>query len=655
MSNLEPQKRANPDTSHDGTEPPTKVQAVANPSTQRQDAPQASPQAPIESRLVDMSEIKTIIDYLKTLTPVEREELYKDQFTVMAVFRCLPPVSKQLVLRMLLLGDFAITTALLRSWRYNHGDVVTPASKECEASFTDAVQRMHQLGVIVKSELKTPLDPQNPTPVSTAPRARPEKIKYGIRLEANFQQCLLSSLSAPSFGTAGFDEYRDPTAKTPTATTTEQTEANEQNTPVSGATPLPKKINTRPASALAQYAEIRWSILLHFLVGIPHPSGLPSPLTQKIVIQLGLLKTASPSDNARLAINPGPPVLSQSSSTTSTSSTNTSSPGYVLSPRGVQFLFTQRHHQVWKLVLHLLGALPDSSSQLDALQILFRLSFMPIGYSYPTTLLTPAQNSIVTVLSDIGVIFRHSPSSKNIYPTQLILHLSGVVDAFISTDPNSKISPAVTDNRDTKTTTEGSSTGRILPKIEENQRFVVVETSFKIYAFSREPLKIVQLSFLADLEYRLPNMVVARITRRSFRRALLNGLSSQDVVSWLQLHSHNRTVTELMQDASLGLGGQGNANRTSTMPSTSTYGVPNNVIAQLQIWEKERERLAVQSAYLIKEFDRATDFDNWRVFTQKNLTLLHADPERQILVVSPEGLRSIQAERKRLQVANAGY
>jgi len=284
---------------------------------------------------------------------------------------------------------------------------------------------------------------------------------------------------------------------------------------------------------------------------------------------------------------------------------------------------------------------------------------------------------LVELLNDVGIVFQYSPSSKSVYPTQLMMYLSGISGVTGGTGAN------IT-GTSTSSTSAGASTSLVSPAssqtpsshpdpnieaalhpsplalavlktVDDTDRFLIVETSFKVYGFTRDPLKIALLSFVADLEYRLPNMVVARITRRSFRRALLNGLNTHTVMTWLRAHTHNRTiqVSALLSGMGVGPGmtGASAANQPSAQQIAS-MGVPPNVVAQAKIWEEERTRLVVKEAVMIKDFDSVAEYENWRRFTERADILLHHDSNRQILVITKDGLRAVQKEKMRLDQIN---
>ena len=64
---------------------------------------------------------------------------------------------------------------------------------------------------------------------------------------------------------------------------------------------------------------------------------------------------------------------------------------------------------------------------------------------------------------------------------------------------------------------------------KENYKYLIVESNFKIYAYTDSPLEIKIIEFLFDISYVFPGMIVGQITRASIRRVLKRGVSYQKV------------------------------------------------------------------------------------------------------------------------------
>lgn len=66
--------------------------------------------------------------------------------------------------------------------------------------------------------------------------------------------------------------------------------------------------------------------------------------------------------------------------------------------------------------------------------------------------------------------------------------------------------------------------------LEQNKEgFIIIETNYKLYAYTNSELQISILSTFCNIIYRLPNFIMGLITRESIRKALINGISAEDV------------------------------------------------------------------------------------------------------------------------------
>uniref|UniRef100_A0A146LL03 General transcription factor IIH subunit 4 n=3 Tax=Lygus hesperus TaxID=30085 RepID=A0A146LL03_LYGHE len=378
---------------------------------------------------------------------------------------------------------------------------------------------------------------------------------------------------------------------------------------------------------------------------------------------------------------------------------------HAITPKGVQFLFLSQHSQIWEIVLFYLMYLSSQDMKINALRLLFRLSFMTIGHSYPTGDFTHEQCTIIQDLHDIGLVYYRSQEQR-VYPTRLILNLSGISNIV-------NVTSAYTTTNDSRTTsTDGTTTYLHVPKyIVDDGCQIIIETSFKVHAFTRSPLMIAILSFIVDFTYRLPNVVMGYINRKSIRRALLNNLHSSTIVQWLHEHLHplmftvgTNVLTTSQQQLPVGItnstttstggvgtgadaGGNTSQEHFSINTSTSTSAtsgtlvsnellsgtgstsnalhtnvslqrkyIPKNVISQIELWEEERLRFQLQDAVLLKDFHSSQEYSMWYAYVEKKKLLLFHDAERQLLVVTPAGFDSIVREKHRIEgkVAHLG-
>jgi transcription initiation factor TFIIH subunit 4 len=67
----------------------------------------------------------------------------------------------------------------------------------------------------------------------------------------------------------------------------------------------------------------------------------------------------------------------------------------------------------------------------------------------------------------------------------------------------------------------------------ENYRFLIVETNFKVYAYTSSPLEKAIIEFLFEVEYIFPGLIVAHITRKSIRSVLKRGITHNKVIIYI--------------------------------------------------------------------------------------------------------------------------
>lgn len=99
-------------------------------------------------------------------------------------------------------------------------------------------------------------------------------------------------------------------------------------------------------------------------------------------------------------------------------------------------------------------------------------------------------SSLVTILTDIGLIYRANSNSKRFYLGPSVVGL---------------LTDSVNMNPDT-------------------EKFLIIENNFRVFAYTKSRLHIALLSYFMQLTYQLPNLVIGCITRSSIVKAYKNGL-----------------------------------------------------------------------------------------------------------------------------------
>ncbi|XP_052308581.1 general transcription and DNA repair factor IIH subunit TFB2 isoform X4 [Populus trichocarpa] len=143
------------------------------------------------------------------------------------------------------------------------------------------------------------------------------------------------------------------------------------------------------------------------------------------------------------------------------------------------------------------------------------------------------------------------------------------------------------------------------------QGYVVVETNFRLYAYSSSKLHCEILRLFSKIEYQLPNLIVGAITKESLYTAFENGITSDQIISFLQQNAHPRVAERL--------------------PS-----VPENVTDQIRLWEADLNRVEITPSHFYDEFPSRDTFEAACDFAREWNGLLWEDSKKMRVVVKAE-------------------
>jgi len=241
-----------------------------------------------------------------------------------------------------------------------------------------------------------------------------------------------------------------------------------------------------------------------------------------------------------------------------------------ITKQGFEFLLQEINAQVWTLLIVYLEVSAElQMDSVDVLSFLFTLGSLELGVSYSTSNLTPTQLQMLEDLSDFGLVYRPSPSSSHYYPTRLATTLTSD-------------SPALPNN--SMPTASGPADGTNPATGSDEKGFIIVETNYRLYAYTSSPLLISIISLFADLKTRYPNLITAKLGKRSVQQAIAAGITSEQIISYLTTHAH-----PVLRHA------------TPILPPT--------VVDQIRLWQIEGERMDVARGFLIKDVGSQEDYE----------------------------------------------
>lgn len=211
----------------------------------------------------------------------------------------------------------------------------------------------------------------------------------------------------------------------------------------------------------------------------------------------------------------------------------------------------------------------------DVLSFLFTLGSLELGISYSTSNLTPTQQQMLEDLADFGLIYRRATDTSRYYPTRLATTLTSDAPAL----PNSSLTATTTTQIGSNPT---NSTFDLAAQSEKG--YIIVETNYRLYAYTNSPLLISILSLFSKLQTRYPNLITAKITKRSIQTAITSGITSQQIIEYLTAHAH----PILRRQAPI---------------------LPPTVVDQIRLWQIEGERMTAWRGYLIRDVGSQEDYE----------------------------------------------
>lgn len=199
------------------------------------------------------------------------------------------------------------------------------------------------------------------------------------------------------------------------------------------------------------------------------------------------------------------------------------------------------------------------------------LGSLELGQAYSKANLTPTQTQMLHDLGDFGVVYNSPPPTKYFYPTRLATTLTSDAGAIRSASVG--LESAL---RSSAVGVNGES---------DRSGFIVVETNYRVYAYTSSPLQIAILQLFARFSTRYPNMVAGKITRESIRRAVSMGITSDQIIDFLTTHAHPQ------------------------MRLKNNPVLPPTVVDQIRLWQIEGERMKATTGFLFKDFISAAEFE----------------------------------------------
>ncbi|RWS20686.1 general transcription factor IIH subunit 4-like protein [Leptotrombidium deliense] len=138
----------------------------------------------------------------------------------------------------------------------------------------------------------------------------------------------------------------------------------------------------------------------------------------------------------------------------------------------------------------------------------------------------------------------------------------------------------------------------------DRKGYIIVETNYRVYAYTDSPLQISLIALFTEMHYRFPKFCLGVLTRESIRQAFRSGITADQIINFLKQHSH----PEMNKSQPV-------------LPPT----------------ERERDRFLFHEGVLYSQFLSQNDFELLRKYANDAGHLIWDNPAKRVMVVSHSG------------------
>jgi transcription initiation factor TFIIH subunit 4 len=139
----------------------------------------------------------------------------------------------------------------------------------------------------------------------------------------------------------------------------------------------------------------------------------------------------------------------------------------------------------------------------------------------------------------------------------------------------------------------------------EKARFILLETNFKLYAYTTSVYEISIIRLFTDVCMHLPNMIKGNLTEESLSNAFSKGVTSQQIINFLKSYV-------LFED------------------------IPEAILNQIEIWDVKRKRIRIVPGYLYSNFLNLVDYQKVVKFCVSKDCMIDRDDEKRMIVIKSE-------------------
>lgn len=351
-----------------------------------------------------------------------------------------------------------------------------------------------------------------------------------------------------------------------------------------------------------------------------------------------------------------------------------------ITKEGFAFVLEDVDVQVWALLfLYVDNAEVFHMSKVAVLSFLFFVSSLELGLAYSSAHLDDTQRRILQDLTEFGIVYQPVSSTDDevpaeyFYPTRLATALTSDSSHAAFASSNSNLGTALS-----------GGAGSAGAGGNQQKGFIILETNYRVYAYTSSPLQIALLSLFVNPRSRHPNLVTGKMTKKSVQRAVQAGITAEQIISYLTAHAHpqmrRRAAAEhaRLQSRSLTMTTTA-ANPTTTTTNTSGTGtshtaeaassssgntgtnlrgkqgrpqnaipvLPATILDQIHLWQLERDRMTTTVGFLLKDFATEREYEEpCRYADEIGVLVWKNDRKRMFFVTRIDAVKDFMSQRR---------
>ena len=280
---------------------------------------------------------------------------------------------------------------------------------------------------------------------------------------------------------------------------------------------------------------------------------------------------------------------------------------HLITGTGLNFTLQSDATQAWVIVLSFLEKASTSvEDTASLLNLLFSLAYCLPGQAYKSKKLNSTQKKCLRQLYSIGFIVEYQAET----PDGVFLPSHFIINMPFQINLSSKLSHMMQCDEGCRRSKEEKEAS-VEQTVDVDYLRIVVETNFKVYAYTPSVLEEALLKQFVVQRDRLPNLLVGHIEQDQMLQAFRKGITPDQIIRFLEDHAHPKAGKEL----------------------------PRNVEDQIHLWYREQELVVAEEVDVYTDFDDVEEYNAWVRFAdeQEILKDVYQNKNNERTVIVEEG------------------